>query len=865
MSSSRNQPRASGNRLRALFAAALLALIVAIAASGACANQPLNVSQNDFVAPSGLTITSARDRDLLFIASSGGDELRALNLCTTPTADGGGYAYKNTCPANEDFHFVPGPIRVFSGGIETADRPTRLASVRLCMGDCSDGGPGLHGGAVLVSGSTVDSPPAGVDGGAAGSELRMIDPSNVVDGAEKVAPALPPAHIPLEAPPVDVVAPDQPGSSVPVWVVTQSTPTQPAQLVGLRILEATDGSPQVAPQTAWTKCSLPLTVVPRRLALVPGADFATPGLTNFIYVADGATHALQSALEIDVASLPAWAAGIGPPCTVHRPITAMLPIPDGDGGFTDGGVLPFRALALSPLLDYRSANPDGGAPVNLTSVPVVPAGAEMIGVTVNGLVTFVRMADGITAPIPPYGLNDVLLLDAGFVDGGVLPDGGAIAIQLFSDGGPPPAMEPLRPPGLAREVAFLLPPPESRCPSNQTQNGAIPFPPPCTVVYVGNTSSPNPSSISQRFPLVAVTSSSEGGTFFLEALQRRFVNDNRDNDSQSTGSVPTISGTASLTPSPATGQPTPTLTFPDPAPSMPGREQAGWLNAGVTRQATWRAIFHAAIPGLERRAGVLTQPGGPGTPLHFQTSPGNLDLFQASPDLALSVGDLVAFSSFETLGGNQPDGGPINPLCPDLANFLGLSTEVPILGIPDKASLDLGLGGVSTFDNRTPAGFNPASACFPVGATAEVRAGSGPGKSPWVIFEGNLHRGRAQTGAIFIANRKQRDPGDNRFDYPLDYAARGYLPPSADIAVAFTINAPEPVISGTNISFLTTSGQAPTGVHDASTSFGFAGPTLTYTSPKVVNLVFTSITGSNTVLQVDPALIGVLNGVISYR
>jgi hypothetical protein len=45
----------------------------------------------------------------------------------------------------------------------------------------------------------------------------------------------------------------------------------------------------------------------------------------------------------------------------------------------------------------------------------------------------------------------------------------------------------------------------------------------------------------------------------------------------------------------------------------------------------------------------------------------------------------------------------------------------------------------------------------------------------------------------------------------------------------------------------------------------FAGPTFVYTSPKVTNLVFTSVTGGNSVVQVDPSLLQVVYGVIIYR
>ena len=58
--------------------------------------------------------------------------------------------------------------------------------------------------------------------------------------------------------------------------------------------------------------------------------------------------------------------------------------------------------------------------------------------------------------------------------------------------------------------------------------------------------------------------------------------------------------------------------------------------------------------------------------------------------------------------------------------------------------------------------------------------------------------------------------------------------------------------------------ESPTRVSDTSSFGGFAGAVITYTSLKVPgNLVFFSSTGSNSVIQIDPQLLGVLNGVIS--
>ena len=92
--------------LKRLLAAA------AVAALAACSNTTTPVATGEFAAPSGLAVTSGGDRDLLFIANEGHDNLRALQLCTS---DGGTFADggKDTCPPQENLQFVPAPIRVF--------------------------------------------------------------------------------------------------------------------------------------------------------------------------------------------------------------------------------------------------------------------------------------------------------------------------------------------------------------------------------------------------------------------------------------------------------------------------------------------------------------------------------------------------------------------------------------------------------------------------------------------------------------------------------------------------------------------------------------------------------------------------------
>ena len=56
----------------------------------ACNSNVVNAPSGEFNAPGGIAATGAGDRDLLFIANSGRDSLRALQLCNAPLlADGG--------------------------------------------------------------------------------------------------------------------------------------------------------------------------------------------------------------------------------------------------------------------------------------------------------------------------------------------------------------------------------------------------------------------------------------------------------------------------------------------------------------------------------------------------------------------------------------------------------------------------------------------------------------------------------------------------------------------------------------------------------------------------------------------------------
>ncbi|HWE25030.1 MAG TPA: hypothetical protein VG496_13915, partial [Myxococcales bacterium] len=112
--------------------------LLAVATTLACGTNPSTIPSGDFSGPTALAVTSVPDRDLLFIANQGNNEMRALSICTTPN--------QPTCPTNQDLQFLPAPIRVFPASILAGERPLRLAGVPLTEADNT-----TPHGAVLVT------------------------------------------------------------------------------------------------------------------------------------------------------------------------------------------------------------------------------------------------------------------------------------------------------------------------------------------------------------------------------------------------------------------------------------------------------------------------------------------------------------------------------------------------------------------------------------------------------------------------------------------------------------------------------------------------------------------------------------------
>jgi hypothetical protein len=854
-------------RARSLGLSAVLAAVVvsAIAASHGCTTTNSLTTQVDFYGPSGLTVAPAKDRDLLFIASTGGDDLRAISICNTPAPDGG-TAANNTCTDLEDFHFLPGPIRLFPGSFPVGNRPVRLASVNL-----RDADGGVVGGVLVVGVAAQVSVDGGISATAdAGTRealpaLMLVDSVNVLAATRREATIKVPIAIPLDAPPIDVVSTDVPTGAPPLagvpqlaFVLTEANVASGvrAELSEIALTPTLDGP--AAQVTA--RCSLSITAT--RLALIPRTFHKETGVTDppssLIYVGDGTVEGAvagglgDGALEIDTTTIPPVTSTVAP-CTIKRRLVATDPRTGKPRGLA--------SLALSPA--YNTATPDARS---------YPAGAMLLGASTDGLVVFIRTDTGVLYPIPPFiayhddagAPNTVAPVSSGetaYVDG----DGGVSvlhadgSLELLAGVYAQP-MEPLRVNGLAREVAFFKTP--LTCNSQNVVTGQ-----PCELISVGASQS---SYLSVAFPLVATVTSTDGTVVFIDADDRRFVSDTRDATAGSTGFQASVNSAYTFAPAQPLSRSAPVLAFA-PADTTstkcnvgPGTtapvtcKPLGSSQAGVARQSTWRAIWHAQLPGLERQGGTLTRDASgalrftvPGIDLSRWTDP-------ALPD-ALVVGDALAVAAFTA----APNGGP---LCAFLTNenLTPLAREYTITAIGSNYFL---LDDQNTLESGTAAHDATPAECLTggVGAVVEVRTA---GTNPWLILQGNLIHGRAKNGTQFTAT-------ETRFDYPLQYvlypdqdATNSILLPTIanDIAVSFTITGNDPVTPQSAFTWSIGSGQSPTRVSDTGSSGGFAGAVITYTSLKVPgNLVFFSSTGSNTVIQIDPQLLGVLNGVISYR
>ena len=756
-------------------------LFVLALALAACNNNLTPVATGAFEAPSGLTVTSGGDRDLLFIANEGRDGLRALQMCLSPL-DGGtplpdGGAAVDPCPATQDLQFVPAPIRVFPGSIETGDRPRRLAGVRLSRPD------GSPTGVVLAVG--------------ADDQLRVVDARNLVEAANHVAlpdggtatPA-PLLALQLDSPGADVVA-ENPldatlyeasapaGQTAAAFVATVAQGATKAELLMLQVGVDAQGAAMVPVVTG--KCTLD-PVVPRKLAVVPGGG-------DRVYIADGFGDGV---VWVTKASIPAPSATPAA-CTVVRvgaggratrsvavspPWVEAVPVV----GATDGGTTPTPHPAGELVL--MVADPRSGA----------TAGVDLD----SGGILVARSADKAIVPVPPASPFDQTA--------GLQP------------------MEPIATPGLPREVAFLRsnPADPADCPNAS-----------CTPVYIGDLNAA-PTSF---FNLVAAATSTDGGGYFIDVLKRRFIS-----TSYYQGSVqaPIITSSLNLIPSSSDPVP-PSFAFLTPNANHP---TLGWLTAGVTHTANWRVLWHSPFPGLESHAGALSA-SGTGT-LLLKLNGLSLAPWVSDTALQLGAGDTASFLSYVV-----PAGAP--QTCTDLiTNESPSRFELSIVSMPAADTLEL--APLQPNANVRPFSI---SAC-PTGlqVVAQVRAA---GARPWLVFDGNSVRGRAKAGEPFLAT-------EQRFDYPLDYSTPVPLV-TDNVAVAFQLGGDDPLTLGTFWSFSLGPGVTPQFFRDINLTQGFATAVLGYSSPRYPQLVFSSVTGANEVVQADATVLGAdpIFGVVSYK
>jgi hypothetical protein len=816
-----------------------LFLLAPLAAALACGSNPSIIPSGDFSGPTGLAIAPLPDRDLLFVANQGANELRAIIFCNSPPG------VPTTCSPKEDGQLLPGPIRVFAGSILAGERPLRLAGARL------EDGTGAAHGAVLVAGSE----PA----------LHIVDAANILARFQNKTPTaadprVPRLTVPLPDAPVDVVATDVSGPSVTAVVATQAPVGGSAALTVLAVSIGSDG---LAQAVATQRCSLDFT--PIRLALIPGAmlsgavsgagrdpnmDDLSNGVPKHVYVADGTPGGTpggtgDGAVEVTVAAIPLLPPG-APPSFNPGPCPTTRRLPASDPGDLPRRARPLRSLAFSPaFID--------------TSKTRTPAGRFMLGVTAPDA--------ALCADRGTHTCDPSLGVDAGTVcaEHGVQNCGAGRIVILSND---PVAgqsalltapatdkaakpMVPLRPPAPAREVAFLG---RDVCPDSDGLQGHTA---PCTALRIGAGTVTNPVVTTRQ--TIGLASTEDGSTVFIDVLNRRFFNDVRDTSATPLPPVPSFTFPA-FAPQPAPGEVPPQFTPPnaEPVTKTVGTDEVvvpsskgvlGWVNSGVTRNAHWRAVWHTTMPGLESLSGNLSRSGS--GPIQL-TVPAGKDLtrWSNSPELQLGA----------------PSACPANPLPTDppcVPDFVRVTSYSSTANCADLAvvpfNLDIPIAAVHAdrleLQPVSPA-FNPDPACFAsgdVGGTFEVHAGTTTAGA-WMVLEDLDILGRVPHGVQFAATGP-------RFDYPLDYDLD--TPPRPDdFAMVFSLTGPEPTVAGTIFDFRTADGQLVSAVRDLSAAgiAGFAGPILVYDTPRRLDqTVFTAITGSNSVLRAVPALFGVQN------
>jgi hypothetical protein len=735
------------------------ALLIAVLVITACNTTTTSTAIGEFTSPTGMAATGAGDRDVLFIANTGRDSLRALQICNAPPPTDGGV---DPCPAKENLQFVPAPIRLFPATIETGDRPLRVAGVRLQRAELSAAGVALVAGA--------DTTVAVVD-------ARTLVDAQRVPGVQSVT--VPPLDVGGQT--IDVVAAN-PMTALDIETVWPAGATATAfvatatDLVVLNVSLSTSGLAQTPSIRA--RCTLS-PVVPTKLAVVPSGDQ--------VFVADGAGDGVVAITTSSIAP------GAPTPCTMVR---------IGAGGRS------VRFISLSPhWYETVAGAPVEHLPGELLMMVLKPLDQTTPGMDLDaGGVLFAETgrSGGPTGivPIPPFGLQET----------------GQEPMQPLSLPGP----------GLTVDGTFLRAVPPSTSP---VQPDLVTCPQaPCTPLYVGQPS----TSPTQLFNLLAAVTATDGATYFIDVPRRRFVNRNAYVVADDSSLMPTIDRAPAFSP-PVTGS-TPVLAI------------SSALEPGVAHATSWLAIWHSPIPGLDRRSGTVRQDIA-GGPLTFTVDQTNFKTWQDDPAIRFGVGDVVSFGAYAFAGDNSPG-------CQAVVNGEApYRFELPITAIVSGSTVPNTLTLAVLPDTPGAIGFHPSCTVF--SAVAEIRTG---GAQPWLVLEGLTVKGRVLPDGTFTVHQR-------RFDYPRQAYSRDTPPLKAnDVAFTFAITGNAPTSPKSGFTWAIGSGESIVSYRDSLTSAGFATTVYAYSSPLYRTLLFSSITGSNELLQADPAVLGsTATGVVAYR
>jgi len=345
------------------------------------------------------------------------------------------------------------------------------------------------------------------------------------------------------------------------------------------------------------------------------------------------------------------------------------------------------------------------------------------------------------------------------------------------------------------------------------------------------------TSPTQLFSLLAAVTSTDGGTYFIDVLRRRFVNRNAYVVADDSSLLPTVDRTPAFSPV-TVGAPVLTITSA--------------IEPGLAHTSSWLAVWHAPIPGLERRGGTVRQATA-GGPLTFTVDQTNFQTWQDDPAIRFGVGDVVSFGAYAFAGNTLPG-------CQAVVNGeTPYRFELPITGIgPDPLSGSTVPNTLTLAvlpDTAGATGFHPDCAIF--GAAAEIRTG---GAQPWLVLDGLNVKGRVQPDGTFVAHQR-------RFDYPRQ-AYSGSAPPlkANDVAFTFAITGNAPTSPKSGFTWAIGSGEAPVSYRDTFAVAGLATTVYSYSSPRIESLLYSSITGSNELLQADPSVLGSsIIGIVAYR